>query len=71
MIGQICRKVALIGQNRKVVQNSQGLVELALTAAIETSRLPGGSAFRRIHSKQYSTMCVCKSQHYIRYIQKS
>ena len=41
MIGQIWGKVAGIGQNCKVVQNSQGLVENALTAETATLQLSG------------------------------
>ena len=41
--GQNCGKVAVIGQNCKVAQNSRGLVEFALIVAIATSRIPGGT----------------------------
>ena len=40
MIGHVCRKVVVIGQNRKVVQNVQELVEFALIVATATSQLP-------------------------------
>ena len=42
MIGQNWRKVAVIGQNCEVVQNSQGAAEFALIVAVAKRQLPGG-----------------------------
>ncbi len=42
MIGQICGKITVNGQNCKVAHYSWGLVEFALIVAIATSQHPGG-----------------------------
>lgn len=48
MIGQVCGKVATIGENCKSVQNLSKMritSESILIVAIETSQLPGGTEY--------------------------
>lgn len=47
MIDQVCGKVAVIGENGNVAQNSRGLVEFALIVAIATSQVPGGADYQK------------------------